>query len=115
MPALSVAAPTFWCTCGFVSHPRQLLTLIFQAPFVLHCLALLFSSYNNYAVSIIRVLLCTCALYIHAPQSATRAKKQVVTETERELLRTGKFDLLVEEQRRIDAERDAEVCTSLCT
>ena len=42
-------------------------------------------------------------------QSAAQAKKQMVTEAERELLRSGKFDELVEEQRRIDAERDAEV------
>jgi hypothetical protein len=41
--------------------------------------------------------------------SATQAKKQVVTEAERELLRSGKFDELVEKQRRIDAERDAEL------
>ena len=32
-----------------------------------------------------------------------------MTESERELLRSGKFDQLVEQQRRIDAERDAEV------
>ena len=37
-----------------------------------------------------------------------------MTETERELLRSGKFDQLVEEQRRIDAERDAEVI-ALCS
>ena len=42
-------------------------------------------------------------------QSVVRAKKQMVTEAERELLRSGKFDELVEKQRRIDAERDAEV------
>lgn len=42
-------------------------------------------------------------------QSAVRAKKQMVTEAEREMLRSGKFDELVEEQRRIDAEKDAEV------
>ncbi|CAI8040039.1 hypothetical protein GBAR_LOCUS22324 [Geodia barretti] len=40
---------------------------------------------------------------------AVHAKKQLVTEAERELLRSGKFDQLVEEQRRIDAERDAEL------
>lgn len=33
----------------------------------------------------------------------------MVTEAERELLRSGKFDELVEKQRRLDAERDAEV------
>lgn len=33
----------------------------------------------------------------------------MVTEAERELVRSGKFDQLVEQQRRIDAERDAEV------
>ena len=41
----------------------------------------------------------------------------MVTETERELLRSGRFNELVEEQRRIDAERDAEVCvqyTCMC-
>ena len=32
-----------------------------------------------------------------------------MTEAERELVRSGKFDQLVEQQRRIDAERDAEV------
>ena len=42
-------------------------------------------------------------------QSAARTQKQMVTEAERELLRSGKFDELVEEQRRMDAERDAEV------
>lgn len=42
-------------------------------------------------------------------QKATKAKKQVVTETERELVRSGNFDRLVEEQRRKDEERDAEV------
>ena len=58
----------------------------------------------------------SCNTYIHVPetecsilQSAAQAKKQMVTEAERELLRSGKFDELVEEQRRIDAERDAEV------
>ena len=55
-------------------------------------------------------------MYMYVPeiecpilQSAAQAKKQMVTEAERELLRSGKFDELVEEQRRIDAERDAEV------
>ena len=32
-----------------------------------------------------------------------------MTEAERQLVRSGKFDELVEEQRRLDAEKDAEV------
>ena len=35
----------------------------------------------------------------------------MVTEVERDYAMSGKFDQLVEEQRRIDEERDAEVCT----
>ena len=33
----------------------------------------------------------------------------MVTEAEREMLRSGKFNELVEKQRKIDAEKDAEV------
>ena len=42
-------------------------------------------------------------------QSAVRKQQQVVTELEREHVMSGNLDQLVEEQRRIDAEKDAEV------
>jgi len=42
-------------------------------------------------------------------QSAVKKQQQVVTELEREHVMSGNLDQLVEEQRRIDAEKDAEV------
>ena len=38
-----------------------------------------------------------------------KKQQQVVTELEREHVMSGNLDQLVEEQRRIDAEKDAEV------
>ncbi len=42
-------------------------------------------------------------------QEAAMAKKQVVTESEREIVRQGNLNRLVDEQRRVDAEKEAEV------
>ena len=42
-------------------------------------------------------------------QKAERASKQVVTEAERHHVRRGNLDRIADEQRRIDAEKDAEV------
>ena len=38
----------------------------------------------------------------------------MVTEAERDYALSGKFDQLVEQQRRIDEERDAEVILMVC-
>ena len=38
----------------------------------------------------------------------------MVTEAERDYALSGKFDQLVEQQRRIDEERDAEVIFMMC-
>lgn len=42
-------------------------------------------------------------------QIEERRSRQVVTDVERDYAMSGKFDELLEEQRRIDQERDAEV------
>lgn len=43
-------------------------------------------------------------------KAEAKKKKQVVTEIEREHVMNGKMDDLVEHQRRVDEERDAQVC-----
>ena len=55
------------------------------------------------------VIMLLCAVF----QVNARRSRQVVTEVERDYAMSGKFDQLVEEQRRIDAERDAEVLNIL--
>ena len=47
-------------------------------------------------------------------QVEARKSRQVVTDAERDYAMSGKFDQLVEEQRRIDEERDAEVVKLVC-
>ena len=42
-------------------------------------------------------------------QGAATGRQQVVTDVEREHVMSGNLDQLVEEQRRIDKEKDAEV------
>ena len=42
-------------------------------------------------------------------QGAATGRQQVVTDLEREHVMSGNLDQLVEEQRRIDEEKDAEV------
>ena len=44
-------------------------------------------------------------------QAEAKKKKQVVTDLERQHVMNGKLDDLVEHQRRMDEERDAQVCT----
>ena len=46
-----------------------------------------------------------CAYYI---QNAATSRDQVVTATEKEHVMSGNLDRLVEEQRRLDDERDRE-------
>ena len=47
-------------------------------------------------------------------QVEARRSRQVVTDAERDYAMSGNFDQLVEEQRRIDEERDAEVIELVC-
>lgn len=51
----------------------------------------------------------TVSVFVPLLQADARRKKQVVTETEREHIMNGKLDDLVEHQRRMDEERDAQV------
>ena len=56
------------------------------------------------------MMVCTFVYLLHyAAQSEAKRSRQVVTDAERDYAMSGKFDQLLEEQRRIDAERDAEV------
>ena len=56
------------------------------------------------------MMVCTFVyLLYYAAQSEAKRSRQVVTDAERDYAMSGKFDQLLEEQRRIDAERDAEV------
>ncbi len=48
-------------------------------------------------------------------QAEAKKKKQVVTDLEREHAMNGKLDDLVEHQRRMDEERDAQVTTYIRT
>ena len=54
-------------------------------------------------------VIVSSVLLIICMQAEARKSRQVVTEVERDFALSGKFDQLVEEQRRIDEERDAEV------
>ena len=47
-------------------------------------------------------------------QVEARRSRQMVTDAERDYAMSGNFDQLVEEQRRIDEERDAEVVNLVC-
>ena len=47
-------------------------------------------------------------------QVEARRSRQVVTDAERDYAMSGNFDQLIEEQRRIDEERDAEVVKLVC-
>ena len=50
-----------------------------------------------------------CIIWCVFLQGAAAGRQQVVTDLEREHVMSGNLDQLVEEQRRIDEEKDAEV------